>query len=183
MNKYTQVQSKTYLLNMKNNSHNQLNEEIRRIRVLFYENFNKKSFETKGDVKSPSGLEIKLVNDGELGTVGLINFKDAWDIDYDIERFYNDKNNYCQLNCEDDFFNENNSVYLHSLNVNRNHRGLGYGKEIMDKCSEVSKDMGYDYILLITSCDNHVAQNMYRGLGYQIHQTDGKKDFFYKKLN
>jgi ribosomal protein S18 acetylase RimI-like enzyme len=168
---------------MKSNSNKTLKEEIRRIKSLFYENFNKKSFDIDGDIKSPSGLKIKLVNEDDLGTVGLVNFKDAWDIDYDIVRFHNDKNDYCQSKCEDNFFNENNSVYLHSLHVNDNYRGLGYGKEIMNKCYEISKDMGYNYILLITSCDNNVAQNMYRGLGYEVHQTDGRKDFFYKKLN
>ena len=168
---------------MKNNPHNQLNEEILRIRSLFYENFNKKNFEIEGDVKNPSGLKLRLIGDSEVGSVEIINFKDAWDIDYDIVKFYRDKDKYCESNCDNDFFNGDNSVYLHSLIVDYNHRGLGYGKEIMKKCDEISKNMGYDYILLITNRDNAIAQNMYRRLGYEIHQTDGQKDFFYKKLN
>lgn len=168
---------------MKNNPSSQLNEEILRIRSLFYENFNKKTFETEGNIKNPTGLKLKLINDNELGSTELINLKDAFNIDYDIVRFNMNKNDYCKSNCNDGHFNGENSVYLHSLIVNYNHRGLGYGKEIMKKCDEISKSMGYDYILLITNCDNAIAQNMYRGLGYEIHQTDGNKDFFYKKLN
>jgi GNAT superfamily N-acetyltransferase len=167
---------------MKNNSNNTLKEEIERIKSLFYENFNKKKFNLNGDILDKNGLTIKLENESSIGNVCLINFQDAFDIDYDVIRFYDSKEKYCKIGCEENFFNKDNSVYLHSLFINFNYRGEGFGKEIVKKCHEIAKDLGYKYVLLITNIDNAVAQNLYRGLGYQIHQTDGNKDFYFIEI-
>ena len=181
-NKYTKVQLNAYLLNMKNNPKKTLNEEILRIKSLFYENFNKKDFNLKGDVLDKNGLHINLDDESNVGNVSLINFHDAFDLDYDVTRFYENKEQYCKSGCEENFFNRDNSVYLHSLFVNFNHRGKGFGKEIVEKCHQIARDLGYKYVLLITNCNNDVAQNLYKGLGYQIHQTDGNKDFYFVEI-
>jgi ribosomal protein S18 acetylase RimI-like enzyme len=47
---------------------------------------------------------------------------------------------------------------------------------------KLAKDKGFKYVTLITACDNTPAQNLYNKLGYILHQTDGVKDFYYKKL-
>jgi ribosomal protein S18 acetylase RimI-like enzyme len=167
---------------MKNNPNKALNEEIQRIKSLFYENFNKKEFNLKGDVLNKDGLHINLEDDSNIGSVGLINFGDAFGLDYDVIRFYNGKEQYCKSGCEENFFNKDNSIYLYSLFVDSSHRGKGFGKEIVEKCHEIARDLGYKYVLLITNCDNDVAQNLYKGLGYEIHQTDGNKDFYFVEV-
>ena len=52
----------------------------------------------------------------------------------------------------------------------------------MDECHRIAKDSGVDYITLITNRDNTVAQNLYKKHGYQLYQTDGIKDFFFRPL-
>jgi GNAT superfamily N-acetyltransferase len=168
---------------MKNNPNKTLNEEIRRIKSLFYENFNKKDFVISGDVESYPGSNVKLMSDDRIGEFNLLNFEDAWDLDYYIVIFHNKKNECCKINCENDFFNGDNSLYLYSLDVDEKYRGLGHGKELMDKCHQIAKDLGYNYVLLITDCNNNVAQNMYKSMDYQLHQTDGTKDFYFKEIN
>jgi len=122
------------------------------------------------------------MGDSRIGEFNLLNFKDAPNLDYYIVIFNNGKNGYCKKNCENDFFNGDNSLYLYSLSVDEKYRGLGHGKELMDKCHQIAKELGYNYVLLITNCDNHVAQNMYKSMDYQLHQTDGKKDFYFKEI-
>lgn len=169
---------------MKNNSKKTLKEEILRIKSLFYENFNKNEFVFSGDTETPVGYNIKLMRDNEcLGETNLMNYEDAWDLDYTIVQLHQNKMENCKFGCEHDFFNGDNSVYLYSLEVNPNHRGRGYSKEIMKKCSDIAREKGYDYILLITNRDNEAAQNLYKGMGYDLHQTNGYKDFFYLKVN
>ncbi len=53
----------------------------------------------------------------------------------------------------------------------------------MNKSHEIAKNLGFDYVSLITSKSNEPAQNLYKGLGYKLHQTDGNKDFYYYNLN
>ena len=159
-----------------------LKEEINRIKTLFYENFNKNQFDLEGDILQPRGLFVSLNGDDNIGKVGLINFEDSFEIDYDVKRFYDNKEKYCKKECDENFFNKDNSLYLHSLNVNQNQRGKGFGKDLVNKCHEVAKKLGYDYVLLITSCDNEIAQNLYKNLGYDLHQTDGNKDFYFLKV-
>jgi len=167
---------------MKNNSYNQLNEEIKRIKSLFYENFNKNQFDLKGDVLNSEGLFVSLNGDENIGNTGLINFDDSFELDYDVKRFYNNKDKYCKTGCDENYFNKDNSLYLHSLNVNQNQRGKGFGKDLVNKCHQIAKELGYEYVLLITSCDNNVAQNLYKNLVYELHQTDGNKDFYFVKI-
>ena len=52
----------------------------------------------------------------------------------------------------------------------------------MKKSHDIAKKNGYTFVTLITSRDNKVAQNLYKKLGYKLHQTDGVKDFFYIEL-
>lgn len=167
---------------MKSNPKKTLNEEIQRIKSLFYENFNKNDYIFDGDVMDKNGLNINLDKDPSIGNVSLINLDDAFDLDYDVKRFYDSKEKYCKKGCDKNFFNGDNSLYLYSLIVNHSQRGKGYGKSLVEKCHQIAKEKGYKYCLLITDRSNDVAQNLYNKLGYQIHQTDGKKDFYFIEL-
>ena len=46
----------------------------------------------------------------------------------------------------------------------------------------INKKARFEYITLITNRDNTVAQNLYKKHGYQLYQTDGIKDFFFRPL-
>jgi ribosomal protein S18 acetylase RimI-like enzyme len=168
---------------MKSNSKKTLNEEIERIKSLFYENFNKNEFIVSGNTETSWGYNVKLMNNDEcLGETNLMNYEDAWDLDYAIVRFNNEKDKTCKFACDSNYFNGDNALYLYSLNVDPRHRGNGYSKQIMNRCHEIAKEKGYEYVLLITDCNNEAAQNLYKGLGYSLHQTDGNKDFYFLKV-
>jgi GNAT superfamily N-acetyltransferase len=160
-----------------------LNEEIKRIKGLMLENSNPFTISTSGSVNIAPGIHISI-NDGEvkMGHSNLINFDDANVYDYDFPRLLEDVNEYCKSNCSENFFNNNNSVYLHDLKVFEPYRGKGLSNRLMDECHNLGKDMGVDYITLITDCTNSVAQNLYRKHGYEVYKSDGVKDLFYKQL-
>jgi len=162
---------------------NKLINEIKRIKSLLLENSDNTTFTYDGDINSSGGFKINLIDNDHLGEVSLINFEDAWDLDYAIVKFHHEKDNNCKFGCSDNFFNKDNSIYLYSLEVNPIYRSKGYGKKLLTKCHEMVKNLGFSYILLITDCNNHVAQDMYKKFGYNIHQTDGIKDFYYTKLD
>jgi GNAT superfamily N-acetyltransferase len=160
-----------------------LNEEIKRIKGLMLENSDPFTISTSGSVNIAPGIHISI-NDGEvkMGHSNLINFDDANVYDYDFPRLLEDVNKYCKSNCSENFFNNDNSVYLHDLKVFEPYRGKGLSNRLMDECYNLGKDMGVDYITLITDCTNSVAQNLYRKHGYEVYKSDGVKDLFYKQL-
>lgn len=160
-----------------------LNEEIKRIKGLMLENSDPFNISTSGNVKIAPGIHVSI-NDGEtkMGFINIINFDDANIYDYDLPRLLEDVNEYCQSNCSENFFNNNNSVYLHDLKVFEDYRGKGLSNRLMDECYNLGKEMGVNYITLITDCTNSVAQNLYRKHGYEVYKSDGVKDLFYKPL-
>jgi ribosomal protein S18 acetylase RimI-like enzyme len=141
-------------------------------------------YEKRGNLTQTPGMNIKYVNPNqeEIGFCNLLDFDHSYFYDYDIERFYDGKDEYCVDNCEDNFFNGDNSLYLHDLKVHEPFKGNGYSKKLMNKSHEIAKKNGYKYVTLITNSDNVVAQNLYKKLGYLLHQTDGQKDFYYIML-
>ena len=147
------------------------------------ENSDPFTISTSGSVNIAPGIHISI-NDGEvkMGHSNLINFDDANVYDYDFPRLLEDVNKYCKSNCSENFFNNDNSVYLHDLKVFEPYRGKGLSNRLMDECYNLGKDMGVDYITLITDCTNSVAQNLYRKHGYEVYKSDGVKDLFYKQL-
>ena len=133
----------------------------------------KYKFSRLGDINVTPGLHIDIKEgDEKMGHTNLLNFENSIDYDYDIPRLLED----------DNFFNNDNSVYLHDLKVLEPFRGKGLSNLLMNECQNQAKNMGMDYITLITSCDNDVAQNLYKKHGYEVYISDGVKDFFYKKI-
>jgi len=133
----------------------------------------KYKFSRFGDINVTPGLHIDIKEgDEKMGHTNLLNFENSIDYDYDIPRLLED----------DNFFNNDNSVYLHDLKVLEPFRGKGLSNLLMNECQNQAKNMGMDYMTLITSCDNDVAQNLYKKHGYEVYISDGVKDFFYKKI-
>jgi ribosomal protein S18 acetylase RimI-like enzyme len=160
-----------------------LNEEIKRIKGLIYENVNEPFIISRGDINKSPGINF-TIKDGEtsMGHVNITTFDDAYENDSDVVSFTTNMDKYCNENCDENFFNNRNTAYLHDLKVYDEYRGKGLSNKLLDKCHETGKELGVDYILLITNCDNTVAQNLYRKHGYKVHSTNGSKDYFYKPI-
>lgn len=160
-----------------------LQEQISRIKILMENNPSKPFCKTIGDVNKMPGVKIVIGDDNnEMGHTHLLNFDDASKWDWDIPRFYRGKEGYCRTNCEDNFFNNDNTLYMHDLQVYDDFKGKGLSNGLMDYSHNIAKDLGKKYILLITNCDNTIAQNLYKKHGYQLHQTDEMKDFYFKEI-
>jgi len=74
-------------------------------------------------------------------------------------------------------------LYLPRLVVKKNYRGEGYGKAILQYILSIAKEKGYSEIVLGVDCDNTVALNLYKKLGFSIYELDEDKDGkFYKMI-
>lgn len=131
---------------------------------------------TEGGANSESGIRISLSNgDREAGVVGIITLdnSNSNDFDPDLVDF---------LNREAGPFTNDNTYYLHSMEVEPSYRGQGLSKQLLQTCHEIAKANGMSHILLITNCDNTVAQNLYAGFGYRPFDSTGIKDLLVKNL-
>jgi len=86
-------------------------------------------------------------------------------------------------NKDKNFFNNDNSVYLHSLEVLPEYRGNGYGMMLMKKLLELVKNMGYKYATYISDKNNTQAEKIYNNLGRKIYHTDDKSNFSFFQLH
>ena len=67
--------------------------------------------------------------------------------------------------------------------VKKNYRGEGYGKAILQYVLSIAKEKGYSEIVLGVDCDNTVAFNLYKKLGFNIYESAEDKDGkFYKMI-
>ena len=68
-----------------------------------------------------------------------------------------------------------NDASIFSVQVLDSHRGKGYGKKLVEKAINVCKSKKIYKIELNTEQDNHVANSMYRKMGFKL---EGLKDNF-----
>ena len=74
-------------------------------------------------------------------------------------------------------------LYLPRLVVKKDYRGEGYGKAITQYVISLAKEKGYSEIVLGVDCDNTVALNLYKKLGFNIYEADEDHDGkFYKMI-
>lgn len=142
------------------------------------------SFRYEGAPEEGIGLKIILCDEnGDIGEIYLLNLDIAKNYDYDIVNFQENSDKFCKMNCERDYFNNENTLYSHTLEVKEPHRGNGYGTKLKIEIENIAKQLGYNFITSIVDCDNIESQGLNKKLGYQIHQSNGEKDFLFKKLN
>lgn len=161
-------------------------EEILRIRNIISENELGYSITKEDGIDYNSGICIKIFSTKSNDLIGAINiagFDLAKKLDPDILRFFENKDEYCVENCDDNFFNNDNTIYSHSLEVEEPFRKMGFGTILKQEIEKVAKDLGYDYITSIVSCNNHASQNLNKKLNYSVSLNNGKKDFLYKKID
>ena len=154
-----------------------LNEQIFRIKNLMYEQPQVQTV-TQGDFNDPSGQIISLeTEDNEpIGNVVLTRLENAPNIDPAfIKMFDESKFQTIPLNYD-------NSLFLHSLDINDQFRQQGYGTQIMSQCHDMASQNGYKYITLIMDKGNEPAENLYNKLGYQKLNSDDEVDFYFVEL-
>ncbi|MCW2762909.1 MAG: mshD 4 [Marmoricola sp.] len=69
-------------------------------------------------------------------------------------------------------WSEAQEVYLAELYVQASLRGKGYGRELITEALRVARERGADYIFLITSEDDRLAQRLYEAAGFR--RTEGE---------
>ena len=62
-------------------------------------------------------------------------------------------------------------AYLAELYVVPDRRGQGYGRELITQALRTARERGADYIFLVTSEDDHLAQRLYEAAGFR--RTEG----------
>lgn len=146
-------------------------------RIINEEVNNTFKFKIIGNLNKLPGIKIQFLNhkNEEIGICSLLDFDNSHILSPDFRMFNNRRHNNI-------IFNGDNCLYLYGLKVNDAFKGKGYSKKLMNKIKEIGKNNGYDYITLIVDCDNMVAQNLYKKLGYQLHQTKDNQDFYYLDL-
>ena len=157
---------------------------VKLIKRVINEDKSEYKYEKRGKWTESPGMNIKYMSSGdeEIGYCNLLDFDNSYSYDWYIEKFDKGREDYCVSYCGNNFFNKDNCLYIFDLRIHDKFKGNGYSKKLMNKCHEIAKNNGYKYVTLIADCDNTVAQNLYKKLGYELHQTDGKKDFYYIQL-
>lgn len=131
---------------------------------------------TDGNIKNLPGLRISVIDNGlTTGEVGLLNLVDANsnEFDPDLVDF---------LSKDSGPFTNDNTCYLYGMWVEPSHRGRGLSKELLQSCHKIAESAGLSHILLITNCDNTIAQNLYAKFGYRPVDSTGIKDLLVKSL-
>ena len=159
-----------------------LNEQISRIKKIIYEQ-NNTEFISQNELDSVAGKRIELftLNSDFIGNISLITFDQGKKLDSDINRLYSNKD-WCIKNCDDNFFNNDNSLFLHSLWVTDKHKRQGHAEKLMNHCGDLAKNNGYKYITLITNKSNIPAQSLYDKLEFDKHIMDDSQIFYFKEI-
>ena len=62
------------------------------------------------------------------------------------------------------------------ITVDKNYRGEGYGKRMMEYLHQLAREHGATEVRLTIEKENVVARNFYKGMGYKFHAWDNEKD-------
>ena len=154
-----------------------LNEQIYRIKNLMYEQ-PQVQLVTNGDLNDPSGQIISLeTKDNDLiGKTYITRLENATNIDPAfIKMFDESKFQTIPLNYD-------NSLFLHSLDVNDQFKQQGYGTQIIKQCHDIASNNGYKYVTLIMDKGNEPAENFYNKLGYKKLNSDENVEFYFVEL-
>lgn len=126
-----------------------------------------------GNINNIDGLQIYLFDNAKIGEIYLINFELSLDVH---------KKNYTLLqSIENPFLNNNNSLFLYSLKIEGDFRGLGHSKTLIEESIRELIKYKLEYLFLICKTNNKIAQNLYSKYGFVKYITDGEDDLLYMK--
>jgi ribosomal protein S18 acetylase RimI-like enzyme len=151
-----------------------LNEELVRIKKLMFENYSDIQIIFDGNLNEDTGLQIKIVNENQevIGSITMCSYNLGREIDSDLKNF----------NTSSKTFNNDNSIYSHSLHIYPNFRRMGYANKLIEERNKLTKELGKKFITAIVSRDNLESQNLCRKNGYSLYETDGNFDLLYKEV-
>ncbi len=70
-------------------------------------------------------------------------------------------------------WSQEQEAYLAELYVKASLRGQGHGRELMTEAQRVARERGADYMFLVTSEDDRLAQRLYEAAGFRRTEGDG----------
>lgn len=71
-------------------------------------------------------------------------------------------------------------LYIHDVIVQKEYRGFGIGRKLLDKCIEISRERKYCKVTLEVRDDNALAKSLYKSLGFA--DTNPQMLFWTKEL-
>ena len=126
-----------------------------------------------GNINSFEGLEIYLYDKIKMGKLNLINFE----LSLEVHR----KNLSLLSNMDELLFNNNNSLFLYSFEIDGGFRGNGFGKLLIEESIKELIKYNLKYLFLTCKTDNPIAQNLYSRYGFVKYTTDNEDDLLYMK--
>lgn len=70
-------------------------------------------------------------------------------------------------------YSQANEVYLAELYVVPDRRGQGFGRELITDAKQVARDRDADYMYLLTSEEDRLAQRLYEAAGFRRTEGEG----------
>jgi len=131
-----------------------------------------------GDIDKDFGkyLELKSKDNSPIGGMFVTNMRNANNVDPDFTKLF-DKKKFQTVP-----LNYDNSLFAHSLEIDKNNQRNGYGSQILDHCHNFTKQNGYDYLTLMVYDDNIPAKNLYKKMGYKKLNSDENVEFYFVEL-
>jgi len=131
-----------------------------------------------GDIDKDFGkyLELKSKDNSTIGGMFVTKMGNANNVDPDFNKLFDEKK------FQTVPINYNNSLFAHSLEIDKNHQRNGYGSQILDHCHNFTKQNGYNYLTLMVYDDNIPAKNLYKKMGYKKLNSDENVEFYFVEL-
>ena len=151
-----------------------LNEELKRIKSLMFEQTEPCMFQTTGEINSPYGFTLCLYSpkDEKIGQVEVIDFINAVNLS---EKFTN-----CMEKNDGTFGDD--TVYMFNLEVDENFRRQGYAEKIYNELEKILKQNNFKYTTGIIDDENQPSLNLHNKLGYQKFSDWNGKQLHYKQI-
>lgn len=121
-------------------------------------------------------LEIQTSDSLPVGKMYVTTMENAKNVDPDFIKLFDEKR------FQTIPLNYQNSLFMHSLNIDKNLQRKGFGSQLLDRCHEIAKQNGFNYLTFIADKDNSVAKNLYKKRGYNLLNSDKGSEFYFVEL-
>ena len=143
---------------------------------LFEEYTRSHSISREGDINQHGGLTIKITDQlGKvIGNISIEAYDSGRVTDPDLEDFHQ--------NTEGLPFDNSNTAYIHTLNVDPEHRKIGHGTTLVKAGEDAAKEFGKAYTIAIVSKANKNSQGLFKKAGYDKIIDSDKTDLLHKQV-
>jgi len=132
----------------------------------------------KGDLDGYFGKNIEIMSpdNNSIGFIHISKMGDAENLDPDFHNLY-DESKFQTIP-----LNYDNCLFMHTLEVDENHRKQGYGSQLLDLTHQFAKENGYNFLSFISNNDNEIANNIYQKRGYKSLNSNDNSSFYFVEL-